>query len=199
MDIFTLLEEIQGIARTGLNFAENAYDRDRYNQLLNLATAEYSQLLDMPRETIRQRFATELGQITPKVGADAAIFNERGEILLMQRSDDHKWCLPCGWVEPNETPATAAVREAREETGLHVEIVRLVDVFSRKANAGYGPHSMIAVVYLCRVIGGELTLSHEGLDLRYRPIDAVPAQQWHATHRHYAEAAHPLWQANLTA
>ncbi len=196
-DIFTLLEEIQGIARTGMNFTENVYDKERYSHLLELASRRYAELLDLAEPAVRQRFAEELGQITPKVGADAAIFNERGEILLMKRSDDRKWCLPCGWVEPNEPPAETAVREAREETGLHVEVVTLVDVFSRKANIGFGPHSMIAVVYLCRITGGELTLSHEGLDLRYWPIDAVAAGDWHGIHRQYAQAAYPVWQAHL--
>lgn len=197
MDIFTLLEELQGIARTGLNFTENPYDRARYEHLLRLAAAEYSGLLSLPEDGIRARFAAELGQITPKVGADAAIFNERGEILLMLRADDRKWCLPCGWMEPNESPAETAVREAREETGLQVEVVQLVDVFARRASARYGPHSMVAVVFMCRVMGGELTLSHEGLDLRYRAVGSVADDEWHGIHRQYAEAAHRLWQSNL--
>ncbi len=196
MDILNLLEEIQGIARTGLNYTDNPYDHDRYEHLLRLAAAEYSSLLPLPEDGIRARFAAELGQITPKVGADAAIFNGRGEILLMQRSDDHKWCLPCGWVEPNESPAEAAVREAREETGLQVEVLQLVDVFTRRASVRYGPHSMVAVVFLCRVTGGELTLSHEGLDLRYRAIAAVADDDWHGIHRQYAVAAHRLWLKN---
>ena len=139
-----------------------------------------------------KRLQQELGYITPKVGADAAIFNAQGEILLMNRIDGSGWCLPCGWVEPNETPAHAAVREVKEETGLDVSVVRLVGVFSRYAGLKNSPHSMIAIVHLCKIVSGLLTLSPEGTDLRYWPITEV--ENWHATHQQYAMNAYQCWQ-----
>jgi ADP-ribose pyrophosphatase YjhB (NUDIX family) len=193
MDIFPLLDELQAIARTGLSFSENPYDRERYERLLQLASQTYSALLALPEENIRARFAAELGSITPKVGADAAIFNENGEILLMERADGSGWCLPCGWVEPNEKPVQAVVREVREETGLDVKVKRLVGVFTRQPGAKNGPHTTVAVVHLCEVQGGKLTLSHEGLDLRYWAIAEVP--NWHATHEKYARAAYEMWRS----
>lgn len=193
MDIFSLLDEIQTIARNGLSYTSGAYDRERYERLMGLTTQTYEELLDIPREKVRERFLNELGYITPKVGADAAIFNASGEILLMERSDGSGWCLPCGWVEPNEKPVEAAIREVREETGLEIKVQQLVGVFTRLPSGKHGPHTTIAVVHLCQVVGGELTLSHEGLALRYWPIAEV--QDWHATHEKYAHAAHELWQS----
>jgi ADP-ribose pyrophosphatase YjhB (NUDIX family) len=194
MDIFTLLDQIRIIARNGLKYTQDLYDRERYERLLNIASETYSELLDVSTEAVRQRFMDEMGHITLKVGTDAAIFNQCGEILLMERADGSGWCLPCGWVEPGEAPAEAILREVREETGLEVTIRQLVGVFTRKASAKNGPHAMIAVVHLCEVTGGTLTLSHEGLDLRYWPIDAV--QNWHATHEKYARAAYTMWKAD---
>lgn len=193
MDIFSLLDEIQVIARNGLYYASDNYDRERYERLMALATQTYEELLDVPGENVRARFQSELGYITPKVGADAAIFDEDGNILLMERSDGTGWCLPCGWVEPNERPIEAVVREVREETGLEVEVTQLVGVFTRMPSRENGPHTMIAVVHLCEVVDGALTLSHEGLDLRYRAIDEV--KNWHATHERYARAAYEMWKA----
>jgi len=197
MDSFPFLDELQTIARNGLAYADNPYDRDRYRRLLELASAYYGQVLDVPPAAVLDRFAAELGYITPKVGADAAIFDPLGRILLVLRSDDGKWCLPCGWVEPNESPLEAAARETKEETGLNVRPLRLVDVFTRKPNVGYGPHTAIAVVYLCEVVGGTLQGSHEGRDLRYWQIEDVPA--WHELHQHYAVAAHAAWRARLAS
>ena len=123
MDILPLLDELRGIARNGLEFAGNEYDRKRYERLMELVSEYYGASLSVPSDEARERLRSELGITTPKVGADAAIFDQEGRILLMQRSDDEKWCLPCGWVELNESPSEAAVRETREETGLEVECV----------------------------------------------------------------------------
>jgi len=194
-NLLTLLDELQTIARNGLNFAENGYDTERYQRLLDLATRSYGEILDIPSEEIQERFGRELGYITPKVGADAAIFNAAGEILLMDRSDGSGWCLPCGWLEPNEKPCQGVVRETREETGMEVAVQRLVGVFTRLPSEGFAPHTAVAVVHLCKIVGGELTLSYEGLDLRYWAIDAVP--RWHATHEKFARTAYRFWKDPL--
>lgn len=193
MDLIYFLEELQTIARNGLTYNRDIYDRERYERLLELVTKEYADVFELPARAIQERFSAELGHITPKVGADAAIFNAHGEILLMERTDGTGWCLPCGWLKPNEKPADAAVREVWEETGLEVKVDRLVGVFTRTASAQSGVHSMVAIVHLCSVVSGGLTLSHEGLDLRYWPLDEVP--KWSYEHERKAEAAHKVWSS----
>lgn len=193
MNTFSLLDELQTIARNGLQYAQNPYDRERYERLLELTSQSYSATLDLPAETLKAHFARESGVVTPKVGTDAAIFNERGEVLLMERADGSGWCLPCGFVEPNETPAEGIVREVREETGLEVTVKRLVGVFTRKPSPQHGPWTVVMVVHLCEIVSGSLTLSHEGSALRYWPIDEVP--YWHGTHETNARAAYEIWQS----
>lgn len=196
MDILPLLDSLQTIACNGLNFSTDPYDRERYERLLQLASTYYGQALDLPAAEVRERLRKELGYITPKVGAEAAIFDAEGRLLLVRRSDDGRWCLPCGWVEPNESPAETAVREAREETGLNVRVTRLVDVFTRKPGQGFGPHSAIAILYLCDVVDGALRTSHEVTEVCYRRIAEVSA--WHERHREYAEAAQAAWRTGVT-
>ena len=196
-DLLTLLEELQSIARTGLNYSTDPYARAHYTRLLEIAATQYSRALDLPPDEVRARLQGELGSITPKVGADAAIFDGEGRILLVQRSDDRRWGLPAGWVDPNEAPANTVRREAREEVGLEVEPVHLVDVMFRPASAEYGPHAVVSIVYLCQVRGGETTLSHEVLAARYWVIDEVPA--WHKDHLKFARAAHAFWTARRVA
>jgi ADP-ribose pyrophosphatase YjhB (NUDIX family) len=190
-DLLTLFEELQSIARTGLNYSTDPYARAHYERLLELATLHYGRALDLPAVDVRARLRGELGSITPKVGADAAIFDDDGRILLVERADDRAWGLPAGWVEPNEAPIDTVVREAREEIGLEIEPVELADVMFRPASAEYGPHAVVSIVYLCKVVSGEIALSHEVLAARYWQIDDVPI--WHKDHRKFAVAAHAVW------
>lgn len=192
MDILSLLEEIQTIARNGINFTPNPYDRERYERLLDVATTYYGKALDAPPQAVRQRLVGELGYITPKVGAHAAVFDPDGSILVARRTDDGRWCLPCGWVEPNEAPEETVVRETREEVGLDVRVRTLTGVFTRRAHSDYGPHSAIAIGYLCEVTGGRLRTSYEVSEVCYRPIEDVT--DWHEKHLEYALAARPIWR-----
>jgi ADP-ribose pyrophosphatase YjhB (NUDIX family) len=192
-DLLALLDELQSIARTGLNYSTDPYARAHYARLLELAAMHYARMLDLPEAEVRARLQGELGSITPKVGADAAIFDDQGRMLLVERADDRCWGLPAGWVEPNEAPVHTVVREAREELGLEIEPLELVDVMFRPASAAYGPHAVVSVVYRCEVRSGEVQLSHEVLAARYWRMDDVPA--WHKDHLKFAKAAHAVWTA----
>ena len=109
----------------------------------------------------------------PKVGAGALI--ERDErLLLLQRTSEpfrRYWNLPAGYVEVDEAPAQAAIREVNEETGLQVEVVALENVYSYADDPrGNG----VFVVYRCRVIGGALSESPEGIQPTYVARDQIP-------------------------
>lgn len=193
IDLLPLLDELQSMARTGLNFTTDPYVRAHYERVMALVTQYYERAVELPPADARARLRGEIGVLTPKVGGDAAIFDDDGRILLVQRADDQCWGLPAGWVEPNEHPRATAARETREEIGLDVEPVQLVDVNFRPASAAYGPHAVVSVIYLCEVRGGIIRLSHEVLDARYWAIDAV--SPWHRDHERFARAAHRVWTA----
>ncbi len=66
-----------------------------------------------------------------RVGASSIIFDEsREKVLLTKRTDNGRWCLPGGGMDPGESVEEACVREAYEETGLHVKVTRLVGVYT---------------------------------------------------------------------
>lgn len=187
IDLLHVLDELQAIARTGLLYTENPYDRERYERLLALAVDGYASALALPPAEIRARLAEDLGYVTAKVGTEAAIFDADDRILLIRRSDDQTWGLISGWVDAGESPAGTIVREVREEVGLDATVEALIDVFGRPASAVNGPHGTVGILYLCTVAPGEITLSHETLDARYWNIDAV--EPWHKNHEDYARAA----------
>jgi len=188
VDAVGLLEEVQALARTGLHFCDDPYDRERYERLLSLAVDGLSARTDLAPDEVRRRFGREVGCITPKVGADGVVFDEHDRVLLELRADDRRWGLISGWVEPNEHPADTVVREAAEELGLTLRVDRLADVRSRPAGEEQGPHSLVAVVFLCAIVGdGEIVPNHEVLEARWWDLDDVPA--WHMDHQSYARAA----------
>jgi ADP-ribose pyrophosphatase YjhB (NUDIX family) len=109
----------------------------------------------------------------PSVGVNIAILQD-GAILLTQRDDFEVWCLPGGDVEAGETLAQAAVREAREETGLEVRLTRLVGVYSRP---GFSRFNGIVVVFAGHAVGGELRIQPgETIDLRFFEPHNLPEE-----------------------
>jgi 8-oxo-dGTP diphosphatase len=107
----------------------------------------------------------------PLVIAQAVILREGPprEVLLSIRSDLFGWELPGGTLEAGESPIQAVVREVREETGLGVEPVSHVGDWVRR---GFRPHT--ARVYLCRIVGGVESPSHETPRLAWFDVDAPP-------------------------
>lgn len=190
-DLLSLLDELRILAQTGLEYADDPYDEERYERLLELASEWYGRAVDLPAEEVRSRFAAEVGHVTPKVSADAAVFDDEGRVLLQRRTDDGTWCLPGGYVEPGEAPRETVVRETREETGLRAEPNELVDVDTRKPGE-YGPHGLVVHVYLCTPDGGTPEVSREGEAVGYRAVDAV--SKWHKDHERHARVAHEAWR-----
>jgi ADP-ribose pyrophosphatase YjhB (NUDIX family) len=183
-----LLDEVRAIAQTGLHYATDPFDRERYEQLLALTSQEYADRAGLGVAEVRRRFARELGYVTAKVGSDAALFDEHDRILLVRRVDDDRWGLIAGWTDANETPEQTVVREVAEEVGLVARVDRLVGVFARPAGVDGNPHSVVSVVYLCDVIGGELRAQpHEVREIAWRVIDEV--DDWHHHHETLARAA----------
>jgi len=186
MELFELLDELRILAENGRRYADDPYDEERYERVLELVGEWYGHTVDRPPEAVRERFAEELGHVTPKLGADAALFDDEERVLLQLRADDGTWGLPGGYVGPNESPAETAVRETGEETGLSVDVRQLVGVYTRKPGQ-YGPHCLVVHLYLCAERGGTLETSHEGTELRYWHPEDVP--EWHKDHRRLARSA----------
>ncbi len=191
-NIFELLEEVRTIAQLGLNYTRDVYDRERYERLLAIACGEYGSLSGLTPDIISERFRSELGYITPKVGVSAAIFNQSGEILLVRRTDDRSWCLPCGWAEVRETPQQSIAREVLEETGLIVEVRELIRLGTRMPGDFGLPHTTYHLEFFCEIVGGAISESHETTSVGFYPVNAT--RQWHLEHQSEALAALKFWR-----
>ncbi len=107
----------------------------------------------------------------PNVSVNVAIMQE-GKILLTQREDFETWVLPSGRVEEGESLAQAAIREAKEETGIDVELTRLVGVYSRTGTMYPGYTALFAAW----PVGGAPRLQQgETIAVEWFPFDKIPA------------------------
>ena len=111
------------------------------------------------------------------VYAGGCIFNENGEVLLQKRADCNKWGFPGGAIELGETPEMAAKREVKEETGLEIEVQKLIGIYTDSDVIypnGDKAHS-ICICYEMSVVGGELSCDeNETLELKYFSLDDMP-------------------------
>jgi 8-oxo-dGTP diphosphatase len=110
---------------------------------------------------------------TPKLMVDVVIPAERGVVLIRRGSEPFKgqWALPGGFVEVGETVEEAADREAAEETGLAVEVARLVGVYSDPERDPRGHNASVA--FIARVLSGELSAGTDASEVAVLDPDSV--------------------------
>lgn len=105
-----------------------------------------------------------------QVAVAAIIFDDEGRILLLKHTyRKFEWGLPAGGLEHGEKPEEAVAREFREETGLEIAVEKMLLARSIKEY----PH--VALIYLCRIAGGEFRPSLEVSEMRYFGTDHLPA------------------------
>ena len=109
--------------------------------------------------------------LDPKLAVGTIIADEDNRVVLVKRAIEPgygKWVFPGGYVDRGEEVQAAAVREAREETGLDVRLDRLINIYS------YAGRIPVIVVYAATMIGGCLACDEEGLEARFFDRDAIP-------------------------
>jgi 8-oxo-dGTP diphosphatase len=108
--------------------------------------------------------------VAPLVGVGAVIVHE-GRVLLVQRGHEPlkgRWSIPGGLIEIGEMLHEAVVREVREETGLEIEPVELVELLDRiHREVDRVRYHYVIADYLCRVVGGTLKAADDADAVRW--------------------------------
>ena len=110
-------------------------------------------------------------------GVTALVFNDRGEVLLNRRSDNGRWAVIGGVVDPGEEPAVACAREVLEETGVRVAVERVSGVYLTPVitypNGDVAQY--VTTAFRCRVLEGEPRVNDdESSAVQFFPLDALP-------------------------
>lgn len=164
------------IAQNGLTFAEDPFDRQRYEQIREIAAEIGSEHTGVDVEQVRNLFAQDAGYATPKIDVRAAVF-EGGQILLVRERADGLWTLPGGWADVGESPSVAVVREVREEAGYECRAVKLLAIYDRdhpRHGHTYFPFHSYKVIFQCELVGGEASDSVETSGVGFFSQDDLP-------------------------
>ena len=182
-----------GIARTGLGFTESLYEQERFEEVLRVA-ADIRVAVDEgavgaeDAEGLVEEWLGTVGKgvpgyVTPKVAVGAAVGNDNGEMLLVQRADSGVWLYPTGWADVGYSAAEVVVKEVEEETGIECEVVRLIAVLDG-LRIGMSRIPLYSLVFQCRAVGGELKAHPlETADVGWFALDRLPfplagAERW---------------------
>lgn len=116
-----------------------------------------------------------------KVAAAALVEDAAGRVLLVRRAWEPQqgyWSLPAGFVDEDESPPEAALRECREETGLTLAALELfMAVYGREHARG----ADIVLVYRGRISDGVLTAADDAAEVAFFPLEALPPLAFRAT------------------
>jgi ADP-ribose pyrophosphatase YjhB (NUDIX family) len=193
---------LQAIAQSGLAYSPAQYDRDRYEAVREIAAEMMAYGSASPVAPIRDLFASQAGQATPKIDVRAAVFHE-DRILLVEERADGAWSLPGGWADVEESPSDATVREVREESGYETRAVKLLAVYDRNRH-GHPAISFHAykIFFQCELIGGAPALSHETSGVDWFAEDALPPLSLTRVtkaqiHRFFEHYRNPQWPTDF--
>ena len=169
------VKQLHAIGKIGLEYSENEYDRERYEQILTVASEITENHSDHTHETIADVFNHESGYITPKVDVRGVVF-KRNQVLLVKEREDGKWTVPGGWADVGLTPSENVVKEIEEESGYQTKVVRLLAVYDRDKHGHWPPLAfhVYKMFFLCEIIGGAAADSHETSDVGFFDLNKLP-------------------------
>ena len=174
MTILEWARKVQAIARNGLAFTHDPFDRERYTQLTELVASILSTELDIPVAQAKGFWEGEEGYVTPKVDVRGGIFEDHRVLLVRERSDG-KWTLPGGWVDVNDSPSGAVEREIFEESGYRARALKLAALIDKRRHPHPpGIHHIYKLFFLCERTGGEPAVSSETDAVQFFPVQALP-------------------------
>ncbi len=173
-------EALSATAITGLGFTENLYERERFEQVLEIAADIRSHVVGgldpnhQVQEWLDRIGSGVAGYQTPKITVGAVVGNDDGELLMVQRADSGVWLYPTGWADIGYSPAEVVVKEVKEETGIECNVVRPIAVLDGQRR-GFTRIPLVSLVFHCQATGGALEAHPlECTDVGFFAEDALP-------------------------
>lgn len=172
-------KRLSALADTGLHYCRDKFDRERYEEVAEIATSMMAALGDIPIGRVNLALGDSEGHVTPKIDVRAAIIDD-GKILLVKEKMDGHWTMPGGYAEIGLSAAENTIKEVWEEAGVRVEANRLYAI-RHKARHAY-PADVLdfyKLFFLCkRLDDAPLDPGHEVFDAAYfSPTELPPLSE----------------------
>lgn len=165
---------LQSIAQAGLFYGRDVFDKERYEEIRDIAAEMISYKSEIPIDKVKDLFCDEVGYQTPKLDTRAAIF--QNDKILLVKEKNGTWSLPGGWVDADVSVKENTIKEVKEEAGLDVTADLVIAVQDReKHNLPVYAYKICKIFVLCTVISGNFEANIETVESRYFGIDELPA------------------------
>jgi ADP-ribose pyrophosphatase YjhB (NUDIX family) len=168
------VRRLEAIAQTGLFYAADPYDRERYEQLRAIAAEMVAHHAGAPFEQVLKLLSADDGYATPKVDVRGVVFHD-DKLLYVREREDGQWTLPGGWADVGQSPAESVVREVREESGYEVKALKLLAFYDRDKHP-HPPilHHSFKVFFRCELLGGSPQTSYETTEVGFFGEHEIP-------------------------
>ena len=173
-------DRLRDISAMGLLYTRNMHDANAFRAVQSVAMEMLASASGESEEQIEPLRGPVFSRPTPLVVVDAAVIDDQGRMLLIQRADNHKWAMPGGACEVGETPAEGAARETLEESGVRCRPISLVGVFDSRLCGTTSRHHLYQFVFLCQLVDqdnvGKASHAIEIDDMGWFPEDRLPVE-----------------------
>jgi 8-oxo-dGTP pyrophosphatase MutT (NUDIX family) len=186
--LYEIADELRAISDYGLMYAQDVYDRERYEKIMRLSArllgllesqpeSDFIKLFnDLKQKSLQPLFKDNLNHISPWNGANAVVIRDN-QILLGKRVDNGLWDTFGGLVEVGESLADAAVREAKEEAGIVVKPIKLMAIFDSRLWGTMPTAQLYHVHFLCELVSGQPSTSNEVTEVGWFDESHLPDLQ----------------------
>ncbi len=169
------LKRLKALADTGILYATNDYDKERYHELLEMSLRLMSTTSNHSLDELKSIFPLEKDYPTAKVDIRGLLLSPDKKILLVKESLDGKWSLPGGWADVGHSPKEVIEKEFKEETGLEVTAEKLLAVFDKRMHPHPPqPYYVYKMVFYCVGVTTEVSKGFDVLDVKYFSIEELP-------------------------
>lgn len=173
-DYFAQYKRLLSIAEAGLYYGKDVYDKERYQEIKELALHLMSTVVDQDAAALTLLTEKNEGYPTPKVNVRALIQKDE-KILLVEDSLTKEWSLPGGYAEIGLTPRENIKKEVLEETGLLVEVKELRAIFDTNLRQDIPQvFQYYKLVFECEVLAGDFIKNSETSNSDYFALTELP-------------------------